>query len=450
MLTLTGHAQTLYTTTGDLQQKLQQKKLKASRSKSNALELVLNPAQKFQTIIGIGGTFSEASAYNLKRISESKREEVLRALFDSRTGAGWTVLRTTINSCDASSQYYSYDETPDDTLLMQFNIQPDIDNGVIPTLKEIQTISDRSLKLLASPWTPPVWMKDSKEFNHGSLLKKYYPTWALYFSKYLQAYQRNGMKIWGITPQNEPAAYQQAWDACGWLPEQMAEFIGQHLGPQLEKDGLAGTQIFSWDHNKNQLEKWADTLLSSEAKKYVAGFAHHWYEDGEGKYYEPLEKVHTKYPNMPLLADEQGVFGLYLMDKTPAELYALDLIENLNHHSAAWFVWGMCFDHTGGPNHARNFNHSPIMIDVAKEKIYYNPSYYYIAHASKFVQPGAVRIGFDNKNQNLKITAIQNPNGEMVVLLLNNTNQMETVTVNKNSRVVSISVQAHSMNTLVW
>lgn len=358
------------------------------------------------------------------------------------------MLRTTINSCDAASSYYSYDDVSGDTLLLNFSIQPDLDNYMIPGLQQIQKASDRGIKILASPWTPPVWMKDSGVFNRGSLLKRYYPTWALYFSKYLSAYQKHGIPIWAITPQNEPAAFQQAWDACGWTAPDMQEFINQHLGPRLKTDGHS-VAIYGWDHNKNKLEEWADVLLQNKSN-YVDGLAFHWYEEGEGKFYEPLLEVQRKYPHMPLIADEQGVFGLYLMDRFPAELYLTDLIENLNHGCHAWMVWGMCFDHLGGPNHAKNFNHSPIMIDVSREIIHYNPSYYYIGHASKYIQPGAMRVGFANPvPERILATVTQNPDGSLVVLLLNKSSTDEKLTLVLGRRHFEVESKAHSASTVI-
>lgn len=439
-----------YTSSADLKQKLNPGFLLTSPANINHQHtLVLNRSEKKQAIVGFGGTFSEATSYNFKRIRAVKRKEVIEAFFDPVRGAGWTVLRTTINSCDASSEYYSYCETPDDTLLNTFSIQKDIDNYMIPALQQILKVQP-SLRIFASPWTPPTWMKDSQMFNKGSLLKQYYPAWALYFSKYISAYQRQGIPIWSITPQNEPEAWEQRWDACGWTPASMHTFIKNHLGPQLKKDH-PGVKMIAYDHNKNHLLTWCDTLLGDSATaQYIDAIAHHWYENGEAKMYEPLQQVQQKYPGVPLIASEQGVFGLYLLEAHPSELYAMDIIGNMNNGTSAWVVWGMAFDHLGGPNHASNFNHSPIMINVGQNKLHYNPSYYYIAHFSRFVRPGAWRIGFTNTNPNLHTSAFQNTDGKITVVVLNITDHEESITLHDKETYIGITVAPHSIKTLVY
>lgn len=409
---------------------------------------VINTQKRYQQIIGFGGTYSEATAYNLKRLSESKRNEVLRAFFDPKTGAGWNLMRTTINSCDASSEYYSYDESDGDTELKNFSIQKDIDNYMLPGLKAASQINS-NIKIFASPWTPPIWMKDSRAFNHGSLLPKYYSTWAKYFSYYLSAYKKEGVDVWAVTPQNEPEAYRQAWDACGWKPGEMKTFIADYLGPQLQRDH-PNVKLLAWDHNKNHMLAWCDTLLSDPRSAcFIKGIAHHWYEEGEGKFYTPLLDVAKKYPGLPLIAAEQGVFGLYLKDGAPAELYARDIMGNLQHGSAGWVVWGMAFDHTGGPNHARNFNHSPIMIDVAQQVIHYNPSYYYIAQFSRYIKPGATRVALENIPDGLQAATCQNPDGELVTVALNENTTNKEISLQWKNKIWRVEVPARSIATLL-
>lgn len=416
--------------------------------RSVAVPTIINERQRYQKIIGFGGTYSEATAHNLKRLSETKRAEVLRAFFDPKTGAGWNLIRTTINSCDASSEYYSYDETDGDIELKDFSIQKDIENYMLPGLKAAFRIN-RSIKIFASPWTPPIWMKDSREFNHGSLLPKYYATWARYFSYYISAYAKEGIPIWAVTPQNEPEAYRQAWDACGWKPGEMKTFIANFLGPQLKRDHPR-VKLLAWDHNKNHMLAWCDTLLSDPlCADFIYGIAHHWYEEGEGKYFAPVLEVAQRYPGRPLIAAEQGVFGLFLKDGAPAELYARDIIGNLQHGTSGWVVWGMAFDHAGGPNHARNFNHSPLMIDMAQQVIHYNPSYYYIAQFSKYIKPEAARVELRNVPDGLQAIACENPDGELVTVVLNEHTTAKEFCVQRKNRVWCVDIPAHSVATLL-
>lgn len=456
LLLLTGFASfpqkiRIIETTGDLHVKLTGKKETIVSSKKNkGIGLIeIHPQEQYQTIIGFGGTYSEATAYNLKKLSLQMRKELLEAFLSEKNGAGWNIIRTTINSCDASSEYYSYDETPGDTLLKDFSIRKDIENYMIPGLQQAQQIANGQLKIFASPWTPPVWMKDSTVFYTGSLRREYYAAWANYFSKYITAYKNNGVDIWAITPQNEPEAYRQAWDACGWKPEQMNDFIKLYLGPKLQKIHPQ-VKILAWDHNKNHLLQWCNVLFNDTVtKKYLSGIVHHWYDEGEAKQFDVLQKAKQLYPSIPLIAGEQGVFGLYLMQPAPAFLYARDIIGNMNNYSNAWVVWGMAFDHRGGPNHAKNFNHSPVMIDVEKEKLYYNPSYYFIAHFSKYVKRGAKRIGFTNNTDKILVTAFENPGKQLVVVLLNEETVPQSIQLKYNNRYFDIDIKPQSINTIL-
>jgi glucosylceramidase len=416
----------------------------------NIASIKLDPQAIYQTIFGFGDTYSEATSRTLQKLSKEKRQEVLQALFDPKKGAGWNFCRTTINSCDASSEYYAYLNVPGDTALQAFSIQKDLDNYMIPGLRQAQIYAKGKLRLFASPWTPPIWMKNSGAHNFGSLRYANYAAWAKYFSKYLSAYAANGVKIWGVTPQNEPEAYHQAWDACGWTPDSLRMFVSDYLGPRLEREHPQ-VKIGAWDHNKNHLMLWANTFLQDpKTAQYIDFLAHHWYDGGEGKMYEPLQEAHAKYPNYPLMATEQGVFGLFVNDGTPAELYARDLIENMNNWSTAWVAWGMAWETNGGPNHAKNFNHAPIMIDLATETINYNPSYYYIAQFSKYVQVGAKRIGFKNPHSGLLMTAFLNPDDSMVIAVLNETDQSVATQLTHQGKNLPLSLEAHSLVTLVW
>lgn len=439
----------VYTSSADLKKKMQKTSIPLSEAIEANPTIVVDEKKTYQTILGFGGTYSEATSYNLKRVNAKTHNEIISAFFHPRKGAGWTMLRTTINSCDASSEYYSYCEKTDDSLLASFSIEKDIDNYMIPGLQQIVKVQP-SVKIFASPWTPPVWMKSSKEFNKGYLLEKYYSSWALYFSKYLAAYKKNGINIWSVTPQNEPAAWEQKWDACGWSPGAMKNFVQNHLGPQLAKD-FPSLKLMAFDHNKNFMLNWLDTLLGhTESARYFGSIAHHWYEEGEAKNFEPLQEAKRRYPDLPLIASEQGVFGLYLLKPEPAELYARDIIGNMNNGTAAWIVWGMAFDHEGGPNHTGNFNHSPIMVDVKRNSIYYNPSFYYIAHFSRFVKPGAKRINFVNNSNTLLVTAFKNQNGRKVLVIQNITGKKEEFKIKDRNRIMSLSIGSHSIMTIIY
>lgn len=403
---------------------------------------------KRQEMIGFGGTFTENSAYNLKNLPPGPRQKALELFFHPQKGANWNLIRISMGSCDASSRYYSFAETPGDTELKSFSIQTDIDNNMIPSLKTALKLQP-GLKIQASPWTAPKWMKDTGAHNHGRLLPQYYDAWARYFSLFIKGYASHGVPIWSITPQNEPDAFGQAWDAMGWKDEELGLFVNKHLAPIIRQQH-PGMKIYGWDHNKNNLERWAKHNLEDPSRrKDYDGIVYHWYEGGEGKFYEPVAKMHSLYPELPLIANEQGLFGTFLMQPQAAELYATDIIGNVLNGCAGWIVWGTFFDHMGGPNHANNFSHSPIMVQMAKQKLIINPSYYYMAQFSKYVQRGARRVGSKDES-GLMSAAFVNPDGQRVLVVLNKTGAKKDVKVNAEGFGFWAASPARSIATFTW
>ncbi|UCG74852.1 MAG: glycosyl hydrolase family 30, partial [Gemmatimonadota bacterium] len=178
--------------------------------------IALDPATEFQTILGFGGSFTESTAYVLGKLSEQKREEVIEAYF-GRSGADYTLTRTHINSSDFSLGNYAYAEVPGDTRLEHFTIQEDLDD-IVPLIKDAMAVSGSGFRIIASPWTAPPWMKDNNAWNDGSLKPELYPTWALYFSKYIRAYQEQGIDIWGVTIENEPLGNGGQWESMIFSP----------------------------------------------------------------------------------------------------------------------------------------------------------------------------------------------------------------------------------------
>lgn len=438
--------------TANLDKKLETHPVLAGSSASPADAVIrIDEQQGRQAITGFGGTFTESTAYNLRRLSAAKRKEILNAFFHPDSGAGWTLLRTTINSCDAASMYYSYDETPGDTLLKQFSIQKDVDNFMIPTLQQAQDIPGASFKIFASPWTPPVWMKNTRKHNIGYLLPQYYKTWALYFSKYISGYKQQGISISAVTPQNEPMAYQQAWDACGWTASQMNLFIKDHLGPELQKQFKDSVAIWAYDHNKKNMLAWMDTLTADpQTAEYIDGITYHWYEEGEGKQFAPVLEAYKKYPGKPIIASEQGVFGLHLRDGNTAELYARDIIGNMNNGSSGWIIWGMAYDSEGKPNHAGNFAHSPVMVDMKTQGVIYNPSYYYLAHFSKFIKPGAINIPASSSDGNVLAAAFKTAENTPVTVVMNQANTAKRVKLLVRGKNYRLALPAHSIATVLF
>ncbi len=228
-----------------------------------AIQLAIIPEQKFQKITGFGGSFTEASASLLNKLSEENRESILEAYFGD-SGAKYSLTRTHMNSCDFSLSNYSYAPIAGDDKLEHFSIDEDRED-LIPMIKGAMDKSSEGFKILSSPWTAPPWMKDNNDWLGGKLLPEHYGTWALFFSKYINAYKLEGIDIWGFTVENEPLGNNKNWESMHFSPKEMTDFVVSNLGPQMEKDGH-NVKILGYDQNRgDELKDWVDEMYRDEA-----------------------------------------------------------------------------------------------------------------------------------------------------------------------------------------
>lgn len=409
-------------------------------------DLQLDAAQKFQEIIGFGGAFTEAAAYTLSRMSPEKRAEAIRAYFDPKEGIGYSIGRVHIHSCDFALGNYTYVED-NDAELKTFDISHDHET-ILPLIKDAIKTKGGDIKLLASPWSPPAWMKTNGEMNHGGQLKpEFAETWALYYTKFLKAYQQEGLNMWAVTVQNEPAAV-QTWDSCIYSGEDERDFVRDHLGPTLHKEGFADVKLLVWDHNRDIIVERASAVYNDpEAAKYVWGTGFHWYVSEE---FENVGKVHDLFPDKHLLftegCQEQGV---HLGAWHTGERYGRNMIGDLNNWTEGYLDWNIVLDETGGPNHVNNLCDAPIIADTTTDTLHYNSSYYYIGHFSKFIAPGAVRIGLKSGNAALLSTAFQNPDGTIVAVVQNETDAEQSFSLALGNAAAEETLPAHSIATYV-
>jgi len=402
----------------------------------------------YQKIEGFGGAFTEAAAYALSKMSAGKRQEALRACFDPDAGLGYSLCRTHINSCDFSLDNYSYAEIADDRHLDHFSIDRDT-SLLIPMIKDAMAVPGSDFRVFASPWSPPAWMKTNGEMNHGGKLKpEYLDTWALYFAKYIKAYAAQGIPIWAVTVQNEPVAV-QTWDSCIWSGEEERDFVRDHLGPRLAAEGLGEVKIMVWDHNKDLIVERAKAVLDDhEAARYVWGIAFHWYT---GDHFDSLAKVHELFPDKKLLFSEGcQEHGVKLGSWSLGERYGHELIGDLNNWSVGFVDWNMVLDERGGPNHAGNFCDAPIIADSSTDTLHYQSSYFYLGHFSKFIRPGAVRIGCTITGTEMEATACRNPDGSTAVVVMNAYEKETPFALKTESGSATITAPPRSMLTLVY
>jgi glucosylceramidase len=441
--------------------------------------ITLDPTQQFQTITGFGGSFTEASAYLLQKLSPANREKILKAYFHE-DGAAYSLTRTHINSCDFSLSHYAYAMVPGDKHLEHFSIEEDR-KDLIPMIREAQQYSKNGFKIIASPWTAPPWMKDNQDWRGGKLLPEYRETWALYFSKYIQAYQKEGIPIWGVTFENEPLGNDKNWESMHFTPEEMRDFVRDYLGPRFEKDGFSKIPILGYDQNRgDELKKWAKIMFEDKAvAKYFGGTAVHWYASTYDFFPASLQYTHQLAPDKHLINTEACVDGQvpawkddswywskeakdwgwtwapedqkYLHPKyAPVFRYAGDIIGCLNNYVDGWIDWNMVLDKQGGPNWFKNWCTAPVIVDPEKDEVYFTPLYYTMAHFSKFIRPGAVRIGFDCPDKDLMITAARNPDRSIIGIVFNPSDTIKAFRVVVEGETFEATIPAKAIQTLVF
>lgn len=299
-----------------------------------------DPDKTFQTFLGIGGALTDASAETFSKMPEAKQEELLLAYFDNQTGIGYTLGRTNINSCDFSSGSYTY-VTEGDKELKSFNINHDLQYR-IPLIKKAIAAAGGKLTLFASPWSPPAYMKDNNDMLHGGKLNpEYYQPWADYYTKFIKAYEKMGIPIWGITIQNETMATQK-WESCIYTADDERDFLKNYLGPTMEKAGLSDKKIIVGDHNRDLMYQRANVIFDDpEASKFAWGMGFHWYEDWSGgeQMFDNVRLVHDTYPDKNLLFTEgcpesfnTGMYNYWGL----GEEYGRSMINDFNNGTVGW------------------------------------------------------------------------------------------------------------------
>jgi glucosylceramidase len=407
--------------------------------------VLVDPTNRYQEIEGFGGAFTEAAAVTLHRMSSERQAELPGAYFDPQQGHGYTLCRTHINSCDFSLGNYAYAEVDGDVDLEHFDIARDR-QALIPMIKAAQRAAGQPLKLLASPWSPPAWMKTNGQMNFGGKLKpEYRGTWARYYCRYIREYEREGISIWGLTVQNEPEAL-QTWDSCLYTAEEEHDFVRDHLGPALEQEGLDGVRIVIWDHNRDRMFERAKVVLDDpEAARFVWGTGFHWYVADR---FDNVQLVHDAYPDKKLLFTEgcqEG--GPHLGSWELGERYARSMINDLNRWTVGWIDWNLVLDEVGGPNHVGNYCSAPIIADTRTDTLHYQSSYYYIGHFSRSIRPGAVRILCATTRDELEATAFLNPDGQVAVVVLNRSEESLPFALKFEGAATVVESLAHSILT---
>jgi glucosylceramidase len=424
-----------------------------AQPKETQVCVFVDPAKTFQTFLGIGAALTDASAETFTKLPKPKQQEFLQAYYDANKGIGYTLARTSIHSSDFSSASYTY-ISEGDKELKSFKVDHD-KQFRIPFIKQAIAASGGKLTLFASPWSPPAFMKDNNDMAHGGKLKpEFYQPWANYYVKFIQAYQNEGIPVWGISVQNEPMATQR-WESCVFTAEEERDFLKNYLGPTMHKEGLGDKKIIVWDHNRDLMVQRANTIFDDpEASKYAWGIGFHWYESWSGgtEMYENVGRVHEAWPDKNIMftegcAESFKTDGYYSWSL--GERYGRSMINDFNNGTVGWTDWNILLDETGGPNHVQNFCFAPVHADTRTGDLIYTNAYYYIGHFSKFIRPGAKRISSAASRSQLLTTAFKNEDGKVIVVVMNQSNMKTTYSLCIGTTAAEVSILPHAIQTLI-
>lgn len=441
------------------------------------IRINIDSSLKFQRITGFGGAFTESTARLVLALSEEQQKRVLEAYF-GESGARYSLARTHMNSCDFSTKSYSYVPLEGDTMLSSFTLNEDR-NDIIPMIKMAQELSANGFKLIASPWTAPPWMKDNNSWFGGKLKKEYYRSWARFFTRYANEMAAEGIAIWAFTVENEPLGNDSHWESMHFTAEEMRDFIVENLGPELRKSGVK-SRILVYDQNRDEeMRRWADVLLKdSSVLEHIYGTAVHWYSStvdwmpGELQYAHNLAPqkhiIHTEGcvdAEVPKWRNDAWYWSREATDwgydwapehlkkdhpkYVPVYRYARDIIGCMNNWVEGWVDWNMVLDKQGGPNHASNWCVAPVLADTAANEVYFTPLYYVMSHFSRYIQPGAIRIGVDCSDEDIMTTAVLNPNGEIVLIALNTSESTKKLSLELGGQKTVSNMPPHSIQTIV-
>ncbi|KOH45933.1 glycoside hydrolase family 30 protein [Sunxiuqinia dokdonensis] len=437
----------LWLSTRDGQLKFQRQSEPILFDQSNrATEKILevNPAVRYQTMDGFGFSLTGGSAYHIHRLGDVTRAALLEELFATQdTNIGISYLRVSIGASDLDDRVFSYNDLSSgetDPDLVNFDLGPDKVH-LIPLLKEILAVNP-SIKIMGSPWSPPVWMKDNQHSIGGSLLPEFYESYANYFVKYIQAMEAEGIPIDAITVQNEPL-HPGNNPSLLMLAKDQAEFIKHHLGPAFEANQIE-TKIVIYDHNADRIDYPLEILADPEAAQYVDGSAFHLY----GGEIEALSQVHEAHPDKNLYFTEQwvGAPGKF-EDNFPWHIKNLIIGASRNWCKTV-LEWNLAADPNQDPHTEGGCTRCLGALTIGDE-VTRNVAYYIVAHASKFVRPGSVRID-SNELPGLPNVAFETPDGKMVLIVMNESDEEQEFTLKQEGHTATIQLNAGDVATYVW
>ncbi len=406
----------------------------------------LYPELTYQTFLGFGGAITEAAGYAFSKLNKENQEKVLDLYF-SPEGNNYHMVRSHMDSCDFSLGVYSAMTDPKDEEMKSFSLERD-EQYILPFLQAAQQKRGEPLDIMLSPWSPPAFMKTNEEKCHGGKLKaEYHKFWSEYICRYIKEYKKRGFVVNRITIQNEPDAI-QTWDSCTYNPREEKEFLRDYLYPALMKNDLSEVKINIWDHNKERLYERARAIIDSETDKMIDGVAFHWYS---GDHFEAIQITHEVFPDKELIFTEGCVeYSRFSADQLyNAQMYAHDILGNLNAGMTGFMDWNILLDEKGGPNHVGNYCDAPIMVNTMDGTFDVKLSFDYIGHFSKYIKHGARRIACTKYCQDLEVTAFRNMDESIVMVVLNRTEKELPINLRHKGELLQFDVLKQSIVTVL-
>ncbi|CAL8109725.1 unnamed protein product [Orchesella dallaii] len=429
---------------------------------STAVKVTIDRNVKYQEILGFGGAFTDAAGISIASLSQPLQEAILKQYFDGEIGLNYSIARVPMAGTDFSTRTYSYNDVENDTSLSSFSLEPEDLQVKIPYVQMAKLLQP-NLRLYASPWSAPKWMKTNNEFyGMGSLKPEYYQVWANYFVKFLESYAEHNITFWAVTAQNEPTDGNIpgfSFNCMGWTSSEQRDWIKNNLGPTLANSSHSDVKIIMLDDQRIQILNWTRTVLSDpDAEKYVSGIGLHWYVDA---LVSPaaLDVAHSEFPNKFMLGTEACAGALPLEESVVlgswerAEMYASDIITDLNHWVTGWVDWNIALNMTGGPNWAHNEVDSPLIVDEYMDVFYKQPMFYALGHFSKFIPAGSIRIHHETGSfAGLEILTCLRPDGQIAVVILNlmTENAVELQLTDSERGNMELLIAPDSIYTLVY
>ena len=400
------------------------------------------PQMKYQKLEGFGGAVTDSAGYVFSLLNEEQKSEMVNQYFSTENMA-YNQVRIPIDSCDFSLEHYEADSDPDDTEFQKFSFAR-VEKYILPLLDAAEKACGDKLDIMLSPWSPPAYMKTTGERNHGGKLKpEYRKRWAEYICRYIEEHRNRGYHVTKLTMQNEPKAV-QTWDSCIYTAEEEKEFLRDYLWPSLKEHGLDDIGIYLWDHNKERVFEWAETIIDKETTGMIRGMAFHWYS---GDHFEALRMIREKYPDKQLLLSEACIeYSKFSADDylNNAQKYAHDMMGNLNEGMNTFLDWNLILNEEGGPNHVGNFCDAPYLFDRDSKELRESNILGYLWHFTHFLEPGAVRIGVSRYTDKLEVTAFEKDD-RITFVILNRTDEELTAHIRLGEYCTEITVQPKSI-----